>query len=73
MFAVCTGLQGLSGDARDGTDTPRRREPKESRRMEPKRSGPSLHERTGRSKHSAVRATVRVTPSGLGGSDLPLT
>ena len=30
---------GLSGDAREGTDTPGRREPKEPPKIEPKRSG----------------------------------
>ena len=65
-------VPGPSGDARDGTDTPGRREPKESRRIERERLGP-LHERTGRGKYSALRAAVGVTPSGLGGSDCPPT
>ena len=41
--------------------------------MEPKRSGPCLHEHTRRMKYSVVCAAVGVTPSGLEGSDLPLT
>ena len=66
-----TNVSGFSGDARDGTDTPGRREPKESRRIEPKCSGPSLHERIGSVKNRVVRAAAGVTPSGLGGECLP--
>ena len=67
------GLQQLSCDAREGIDTPGRREPEESRMKEPKRWGLSLHERTGSVKNSAVSATAGVMPFGLGGNDLPLT
>ena len=56
-----------SGDAREGSDTPGRREPKECEKGGPKCSGPSLHERTGRTRNSTVRAAAGFTPLGLGG------
>ena len=61
-----------SGDAREGSDTPGRREPKECERGRAEVLG-TFSARAYRKSHKCGVCDCGVTPLGMGGSDLPLT